>query len=124
MVFRDKVSNNQKRNGFSNMTIPPSPTYNDDDSKYAALAMGERTLASSAYFRCLWIRAAGMLSTRASALFCLECTLLVLTCLDENRTVSGPFLDHWFAPSRGPRLWRSIAAVSLQTPPTPTLLVK
>jgi hypothetical protein len=30
MVFRDKVSNNQKRNGFGNMTMPPSPTYNDD----------------------------------------------------------------------------------------------
>ena len=43
-----------------------------------------------------------MLSTRVSALSCLECTSPAPTCLDENRTISGPFLDHWFAPSLVP----------------------
>jgi hypothetical protein len=43
-----------------------------------------------------------ILSTRVAALSCLECTSPAPTRLDENRTVSGPFPDHVFAPSLVP----------------------
>src|SRR5262245_6706778 len=39
MVLRDSVSNNQKRNSFGNMTIPPSQAHNDDDSNCSALPL-------------------------------------------------------------------------------------
>jgi len=37
------------------------------------------------------------MSRYLSALDCQECTSPAVLCLDENRTVSGPFLDHLFA---------------------------
>jgi hypothetical protein len=43
-----------------------------------------------------------ILSTRVSALDCLECTSPSPTRLDENRTIAGPFPDHVFAQSLVP----------------------
>src|SRR5262249_12479925 len=44
-------------------------------------------------------------SPRVSALSGLECTSPASTCLDQNRTVSGPFLDHLCAPSVCSPFW-------------------